>query len=348
MSVNAKNSSETDAYEFNRRVIAYCLAVDEKKEEELRSSHVMAVGMKMIDAGFRAWLEKGMRLGFVDETSVELLRVAATDKTLKLGPQRKDKRQRQSDDVEGDGEEDDGNSVFKRPLLPTPTSNKQRVPVTVHCSSVPVPPPPSVASLAERVKEGPRRERLSSKASYYAPSDDEEEAAEEDDDDDDDDAVRIVEGPQHRVKRGVVRFWSLVLEVDNKKNADGHAKDGITALTSSCGKALYVLGDYRTKGHRTSAANKEETHHRHVFIVTDGNVDSKAARLNARTYFKASNKYRPTSCYFNVTEAKIVDVPFVFFKETLYASKGDATEDARQLALFREALQKFNAGGRSS
>jgi hypothetical protein len=138
----------------------------------------------------------------------------------------------------------------------------------------------------------------------------------------------------------VVRCWGMRLEVDmyNAKTKqlavrDGQPKQGLVGLRSEDGKTLYVLGEYK----KDVTGMGMEYHYRKVLIVTDARLSKKDVRLKAREFFKASQKYRPSTVYFNVGDPEDVDAASSYYC-MMYSKCDDNVA-----ATMRKTLKDFNA-----
>jgi len=299
---------------------------------------------------FATWLTSGIRANLMDENKLYAYLNAPTltegfvnkkrrleavnyvlsrepvDKgTIEAAPSLALPRERNHDDRSHDDSEDDaGDEVFKAPERVAPNFVRQQsIAESVKSRRSSVSTRKEAASSVTAIES---RSRCSSRASsYYNIS---SSGSEEDEEED----VTIGTNKRVSVTRAASsheereKYWTLVLEVDWERTGDGESKTELVTKRSADGKTLYVLGEYRTEGHRTmkskTSGKLRERHYRVVLIVTDEKKKSDQVTMEARAFFKASDKFRPNTPYFNVTKIHEVASP----RDALKAMKKDVDE----------------------
>jgi len=148
----------------------------------------------------------------------------------------------------------------------------------------------------------------------------------EDEDDEGHDIVPPVEHVMMKSTKRIVgiRYWSMILEVDNRKNCDGYPKNDISFVRSSDEWTLYVVGQYRTEGYR-------KNHYRRILIGTDSKWSGQDVRIRARKQFRAGQQYRPDTDYFNVSMPEGVNTPYSYFNMLADKMSDDQMRRVREM-----------------
>lgn len=313
---------------------------------------------------FATWLTSGIRANLMDENKLYAYLNAPTltegfvnkkrrleavnyvlsrepvDKgTMEAAPSLALPRERNRDDrSHDDDDEDEGDEVFKAPERVAPKFVRQQsIAESVKSRRSSASTRKEAASSVTAIEP---RSRCSSRASsYYNISSSGSEEGEEED-------VTIATSERVSVTRAASsheereKYWTLILEVDWERTGDGESKTELVTKCSPNGKTLYVLGEYRTEGHRTmkskTSGKTRERHYRVVLIVTDEKKDSWCVLGEARAFFKASDKFRPNTPYFNVTKIHEVASP----RDALKAMKKDV--DEKSIVCLQRALSDYH------
>jgi|SRR5580700_1029590 hypothetical protein len=316
---------------------------------------------------FATWLTSGIRANLMDENKLYaylnaptltegfvnkkrrleavnyvLSREPVDKSTIEAAPSLALPRERNHDDrSHDDDDEDEGDEVFKAPERVAPKLVRQQsIAESVKSRRSSVSTRKEAASSVTAIES---RSRCSSRASsYYNISSSGSEEDEEEDvtirSKEQDEGISVTRAASSHEKKE--KYWTLILEVDWERTGDGESKTELVTKCSPNGKTLYVLGEYRTEGHRAmkskTSGKVRERHYRVVLIVTDEKKESLCVLMEARAFFKASDKFRPNTPYFNVTKIHEVASP----RDALKAMKKDV--DEKSIVYLQRALSDYH------
>lgn len=321
------------------------------------------------DRNFSAWMKQGVSNGYVDDVTIDIMRNINKLERKRKNAWEPDEDVEADDDDDvvfkkpsvadarlstknsgTDASIDASASAFKS------SSNSSGSGAAIAASSTVT--ATATASTAKELLtadsvDGKEKQQTKSRLhSYVISSDDEEEDVEQEDDDDETESLTastrtppIVQKVTTRSSKSSpvatreYRYWGMRVDVDVRYTddkaltRDGEPKEGMKALVVrsdvSPVPTWYVLGEYKVdekwvfKGHHVP--------YRMVLILTDSKWTEKEVRVQARAAFRAGEKYRPHTKYFNVGAPEGVDKAVDYFAKMFTDCSGEKLKAMRAL-----------------